>query len=288
MVDQRLTGNFCEQEIPDSIFKQPISFWTNLAFLATSLWILLWTDYLAAKAHDDKSSIRPQDLFYATAYGFLSLWLGPASMVYHGALTEFGRLIDNAAILWWSSFVMQYEIYRRFVVEPQSTHGRSANGKMKFVTFLGSSMVAFTLLFWYLPETRNGISIAALGTSAFVLCWPPFYSRMRYRCRRIIIKATRHAGDSCSDTVGKNDTVHGARKPDDNVKFLVLGFCAYGFGLVFWTLEQRIWFDCPTTHYYQHHGLWHIGCAFASLFLYYHMFVCRDQSAGGSQLGGKC
>ena len=49
VVDKRLIMNFCEQEIPGSIFKQPISSWTNLAFLATSLWILLWTDYLAAK-----------------------------------------------------------------------------------------------------------------------------------------------------------------------------------------------------------------------------------------------
>ena len=46
---KQLKRNFCEQEIPGSIFKKPNSFWAILAFLAISLWILLWVDYVAAK-----------------------------------------------------------------------------------------------------------------------------------------------------------------------------------------------------------------------------------------------
>ncbi|MBZ0301692.1 MAG: ceramidase domain-containing protein [Anaerolineae bacterium] len=89
--------------------KQPISVWSNLAFVASGLMIVLILGTRAAPAPNpmaDPTALIP--LAYALAVTFM----GPGSMVFHASLKKWAGWFDNLSIILWAGLSLSYTVTR--------------------------------------------------------------------------------------------------------------------------------------------------------------------------------
>lgn len=230
---------YCEEAIEDSIVKEPNNFFSDLGFVVVGLAILLWLDLSR-----DQTSHNPmvRGAFYSTAYGFLTLWLGPGSMLEHGTLTALGGWADPASIQWYGLFVIAYVILR--AADPKGIAAYRPEVMAIFIVAFLAVAAALGIMSWFWPEARQWISIVLLGSVILALI------------------------------------LHAALQPtgsDWRVLLFAAGFFVVGF--LFWLFDQFRWIGCPETHLYQHHGVWHLCMAGTALFIYIYFRSAGDPSS---------
>ncbi|MHC4953583.1 MAG: hypothetical protein ACYTGZ_06815 [Planctomycetota bacterium] len=109
---------FCEGYVTGSWVLQPISVWTDLAFVAAGVTLML----LCALRHGGKSapkksagSYPPIERFgtgFPTAYAFVVVYMGPGSMYFHASMKDWGGWCDWFSITNWATFGFAYSGWR--------------------------------------------------------------------------------------------------------------------------------------------------------------------------------
>ena len=95
---------FCEA-YEDSWVKQPVSVWTDLAFVVVGLAVVLIAGTRPAAAPNpmaDPSSPVP------LVYGLAVIFMGPGSMYFHASMKAWAAWFDNMSIIFWAAFSMSY------------------------------------------------------------------------------------------------------------------------------------------------------------------------------------
>lgn len=221
-------NRYCEEAIEGGIVKEPNNFFTDLGFVVVGLAILLWLDL--SRNHLSRNPMV-RGGFYSTMYGYLTLWLGPGSMLEHGTLTAVGGWADPASIQWYGLFVIAYVILR--ATDPKGIAAYRPEVLAIFVAAFLVSAAALGFVSWFSPDSRQWISIVLLGG--------------------VILALVLHAGLQPTGA-------------DWRVLLFAGGFFIAGF--LFWLFDQFRWIGCPETHLYQHHGIWHLCMAVTTLFIY--------------------
>jgi len=92
-----------------ALVKQPISFWTDLAFVIAGLAALVIVDtQKKPHAYLPMRSASP----YSVGLGLIMVWMGPGSMLEHGLLLTNWGWADAASIHWFTIFVILYLLMR--------------------------------------------------------------------------------------------------------------------------------------------------------------------------------
>ncbi len=126
--------------------EQPICFWTDLAFVAAGVAALRRLDRTEAPGSR------------AVAFGFLLVWMGPASMFEHGTLRTTWGWFDATSIHWFSTFVAGWLLVRAV---PRCR------------ALLGPCLVAVWVAIgawtWRVEASREPVSLACLSLVAVSL-----------------------------------------------------------------------------------------------------------------------
>eukprot|EP01116_Phalansterium_solitarium_P001710 TRINITY_DN11520_c0_g1_i1.p1 TRINITY_DN11520_c0_g1~~TRINITY_DN11520_c0_g1_i1.p1 ORF type:complete len:275 (-),score=59.02 TRINITY_DN11520_c0_g1_i1:56-880(-) len=100
---------YCEA-FSDGIIKQPINTWSNLGFVSVGLAVLFHMTFATPFARNRFTEIP----FYGVLYGFVGIWLGPGSMMFHGSFTALGGDLDSSSMDMWIGLVIAYNFVRMF------------------------------------------------------------------------------------------------------------------------------------------------------------------------------
>ena len=104
---------YCEGYEPASWIQQPISTWSNLAFVAAGLLTVLIVGTRPAPAPNimaDRASVIP------LVFGLLIIFMGPGSMYFHGSMKIWGGWFDNLSIFMWAALGLSYSVTRVLMV----------------------------------------------------------------------------------------------------------------------------------------------------------------------------
>jgi hypothetical protein len=100
---------YCENYLRPGPIKQPANTWSNLGFIAAGLLVLGQT---GRRSGGPRANPMRAPGFYATLYGGLVVFLGPASMFFHASLRAWGGWIDLVSMMLYSSFLLVYDLVR--------------------------------------------------------------------------------------------------------------------------------------------------------------------------------
>ena len=99
---------FCEGYETGAI-KQPVAVWTDLAFVAAGLTVVLAAGIRSPAGLNpmaDPASVIP------LVYGLIAIFMGPASAVFHASMKDWGGWFDNMSIIIWAAFSLSYTLAR--------------------------------------------------------------------------------------------------------------------------------------------------------------------------------
>jgi hypothetical protein len=142
---------FCEP-VGLGLIRQPVNTWSNLGFVIAGIMVFLFLvrDLTHPLPGDNLNLMRSRQI-YPVVYGITAILIGLSSMLYHSSLTFFGQVLDILTMYLLASFMLFYNLSRRF--------------RMKSSTFFGW-YAGVNILIGYisvaLPETRRYIFIAIL------------------------------------------------------------------------------------------------------------------------------
>lgn len=102
---------FCEQLDPHGIVKQPVNTWSNIGFIAAGL-LILWQLGTTRSPAAGSSNPMVGPTPYSIGYGMLVVFLGPASMFFHGSLRDWGGWLDILSLILYGSFLLLYDVIR--------------------------------------------------------------------------------------------------------------------------------------------------------------------------------
>ena len=94
--------------------KQPSNTWSDLSYLAVGL-IVLWQagrDRRRGAADEEAPNPMRRFSFYSICYGFVALYLGIGSMLFHASLTGWGGWADSFSLYVWASWLIAYDCAR--------------------------------------------------------------------------------------------------------------------------------------------------------------------------------
>lgn len=100
---------YCENYTRPGPIKQPANTWSNLGFVAAGLLVL---GQAGRRRAVPPANPMAGPGFYATLYGGLVVFLGPASMFFHASLRAWGGWIDLVSMMLYSSFLLVYDLVR--------------------------------------------------------------------------------------------------------------------------------------------------------------------------------
>jgi hypothetical protein len=100
---------YCENYTRPGPIKQPANTWSNFGFIAAGLLVLGQAGRRRPAAPANPMTVPG---FYATLYGGLVVFLGPASMFFHASLRAWGGWIDLVSMMLYSSFLLVYDLVR--------------------------------------------------------------------------------------------------------------------------------------------------------------------------------
>ncbi len=113
-----LTGDpdfiiFCEGYEIASWVQQPISMWSNLAFIAAGFMIVL---ILGTRPAPAPNMMADRSAFIPLAYVLVLMLMGPGSMFFHGSMKIWGGWFDNMTIIFWAGLGLSYTVTRLLMV----------------------------------------------------------------------------------------------------------------------------------------------------------------------------
>jgi hypothetical protein len=90
---------YCEAFQTGSV-RQPWSTWSDLAFIASGLWILCWLGF--SQARTDNPMSEPSAL--SVTYGLIVITMGPLSMLLHASMKSWAGWFDAFSVYNWLFF----------------------------------------------------------------------------------------------------------------------------------------------------------------------------------------
>ncbi|MBI3723518.1 hypothetical protein HY251_06135 [bacterium] len=145
-----------ETPVPGPV-RQPLCFWTDLAFVIAGVAALRRLDR-ASRAGEPPANPMSAPSSFSVALGLIVVWMGPASMLEHGTLTETWGWFDASSIHWFSLFIAGYLLLRAIPGAASSRSGRA--------TFWASEATAWLVLgawTWRDASVRIEVSKATLA-----------------------------------------------------------------------------------------------------------------------------
>ena len=135
--------------------------WSALGFSVVGLVIL---GFLAFGDPPAQQNRMTRDYFYSLFYSGLTIFLGPASMMFHVGLRNWGGWSDSLSIHIWFGFVLLYNVYR---LRDSQSKGWFTLTYIGGALVIGALCVPGALTFLRLPFDI-GIGVAALVLQCFV------------------------------------------------------------------------------------------------------------------------
>ena len=100
---------FCEGYQTSDVILQPESVWSDLAFMAAGLLILLVAS--APTGSPVNPMVDPKSGF-PLLLGLIVIFMGPASMFFHASIKSWGGWFDSMSIMFWMIFSLCYSVMR--------------------------------------------------------------------------------------------------------------------------------------------------------------------------------
>lgn len=222
---------YCEG-YQDGTIKQPASTWSDLAFVAGGLLIL----YLVGTGRSGGSNpMADPGSGFPVTYGMIVIFMGPASMLLHASLKNWGGWFDNLSIVLWLTFALFYSVMRVARAGPKEDTGRF----LLLAALFGGLFVGLEIFHWFVPGARQW-SLVVLGAGLVVWEFVVWFS----------------------------STNGVSREPWLLVVSLAIFVVAMGIWLISGGVAD-VW--CPPESAFQPHALWHVLAAglTVSLFFYY-------------------
>lgn len=140
-----------------ALIKQPMNTWSNIGFVLAGLAMLWWIGRERATGRPSVLANRmTRTAFYPAAFGFMTVFMGPGSMFFHGSLKQWGGWLDSVSMYLFMSFILTYNL-TRFLNWPRWAWGLS----------YGALNVVVGLLAWVFHE-QSTTFFAGLGGLALV------------------------------------------------------------------------------------------------------------------------
>ena len=92
--------------------KQPMNTWSNVGFIGFGLATLWWIGWERRGSRSRLSNRMTQTAFYPAAFGFMTIFMGPGSMFFHGSLKQWGGWLDSVSMYLFMSFILVYNLTR--------------------------------------------------------------------------------------------------------------------------------------------------------------------------------
>ncbi len=162
---------YCEV-VQDGSVRQPWSTWSDLAFVASGLWILWWLGFSVrpgarAAAPNPAATATP----ISVTYGAVVVFMGPASMLLHASLKSWAGWFDAFSVFTWLFLCAAYTVFaawgwpshrRQFFVlivwgllATGFAIGGGIDGSFRFIGIVVSGLA------WLGAEVTHGIAMAA-------------------------------------------------------------------------------------------------------------------------------
>ncbi len=142
-------NKYCERVRRDSMFRQPVNTWSDIAFVIAGLGILAFVS-LQKKTGSPANPMLATSLF-SVLYGCLVIWLGPGSMFLHASQKQWGGWLDNLSMNMYLIFFITYDLTRLLEWKPWG-----------FVTAYLVITTVFALLTWVITWEHFGIVTFAI------------------------------------------------------------------------------------------------------------------------------
>lgn len=139
-----------------ALIRQPLNTWSNLGFIGfglAMLWVIGWE---RAGTPSRLANRMTQTAFYPAAFGFMTIFMGPGSMFFHGSLKRWGGWLDSVSMYLFMSFILVYNL-TRFWNWPRPAWG---------VAYAGLNLL-FAWMAWIFREESTNL-FAALGGLALI------------------------------------------------------------------------------------------------------------------------
>lgn len=146
---KRPVFDFCEKFAEGNI-KQPWSTWSDLAFIAAGLWILLCLSFF-------NKTYTPNPMcgigWLSVTYGIIIIFMGPPSMLLHASMKSWGSWLDFMSVIVWLSFNAAYVFY--FCFWASCDKGREGHYRTLGVLLPSAGLVFLLgILAWFKPESH--------------------------------------------------------------------------------------------------------------------------------------
>jgi|GEM_PF-7016595 len=152
-VQPQTLGNYCEQQLLDAVFREPISSWSNLIYWYLGWWILF----------DPKSQHSTNFLYsnngYIWYWGVLYLFMGTASWFFHASIASIALAFDMGGV--YISFLLPFILNLHRILNYSS-----GNPAEKSTTLMcGLPLFAVTVggTLGYLEDSFNSIPVVLFG-----------------------------------------------------------------------------------------------------------------------------
>jgi hypothetical protein len=111
---------FCER-IRDGAVRQPVNTWSNLAFILTSLLVIVIAscDQIRASRSGVSNPMRTQ-FIYPAVYGVVAILVGVGSTWYHMSLAFAGQVVDVISMYLLTGFMLLYNLSRMHRLSPKT------------------------------------------------------------------------------------------------------------------------------------------------------------------------
>lgn len=227
---------YCEHP-GTGLIKQPVCFWSNIAFILSGMAALLWIDFTPTAP---RANLMATATAYSVPLGLLTLWLGPGSMLEHGTLRRAWGWFDAASIHWYAFYVIQYIVFRWAFTAQEMM---SAGPIVFFLVVQAAAMTGLGFLTHLVPASRMIATVILIALMGLALVVP---------------EITQAAAGWPSGLRRQGFWLIGA------AIFAVIGFIAL-FG------SRKGAFLCPAgaehNTFRQFHGLWHLCMAATTFFV---------------------
>lgn len=274
-------SEWCER-VHDGLLREPVNTFSNVGFVVAGVAILVT---VARDAPPRESCQFVGNTSHALLYGYVTVFLGPASAAMHGTNTKWAWWLDVLSMV---AYIWVAPIYNL-----------AAIGRWQISTgFLlyAAIVLIFAVVSWFLG-TRLGTSLDLFEMA--IIIWGA--TELLHRFPAVWVRALSGLlgmgvigllGLRPSN-VGRNPLRYwwlllvwvpalAARgRPENRRTYLpwaIMGVCSFGTGFAVWEIGKESHQWCRPDSVLQAHGIWHFLCAMAAYFFF--RFLRTEQPRG--------
>jgi hypothetical protein len=148
---------YCEA-FSDGYVLEPVNTYSALAFSALGF-VILYT--LSRTPPPQITNLMTQNIIYSAVYGYLEVFMGPGSMLFHATMSNLGGFFDTLSMYMWLSYVLVYDILRL-------TNISNAIGALLYIFVVSLCVVLQEMVFQGGDLTFALLVFAALGAELIV------------------------------------------------------------------------------------------------------------------------